>query len=95
MASTASCSISRPSNRPRSAREEAGRCATTVPIPGCTSRSPSAINWVTTLCAVFGLILSALLSARTDGNVSPGRSCPDIMAFFAAKPTCSCIGTPG
>src|ERR1022692_2023619 len=36
----------------------------------------------------------ALLRARTEGKASPGRSWPEIMAFFAAKATCSCTGIP-
>ena len=67
-----------------SARVEEGGFATTVPIPGMAWSSPSLMSCVTTLCAVLGLILRALLSSRTDGNASPGLSCPETRAFFDA-----------
>jgi len=41
-------------------------------------------RWVITLWAVLGLIFSALLSTRTDGNGSPGRIWPEMTAFLAA-----------
>ena len=36
------------------------------------------------LVRCIGLIFSSLLKVRTDGNASPGRSWPAIIAFFAA-----------
>src|SRR5580693_5126251 len=63
-ASTTSCSSSFLSRFPRSAAVDAAGSETTVPTPDRTSMSPSATRWVMTLCAVFGLIFSALLSAR-------------------------------
>src|ERR1039458_6093372 len=46
------------------------------------------------LCAVLGLILSAVLSARTEGKASPGRIWPEITALRAAYTTCSYSATP-
>src|ERR1017187_2600218 len=50
---------------------------------------------VIALCAVLGLILSAVLSARTEGKASPGRIWPEITALRAAYTTCSYNATPG
>lgn len=61
-----------------------GRAATTVPMPGWVSSRPSVMRWATILWAVLGFILRSLLRVRTEGNGSPGRSWPEIMAFLAA-----------
>src|SRR5262249_53201465 len=84
LASTTSCSTSVCRSCERSAAVDDRGAATTVPIPGITSSRPWAIRWVTTLCAVLGLILRSLLRARTEGNGSPGRICPAMTAFLAA-----------
>src|ERR1022692_306373 len=94
-ASTTSRSSSWSSSRVRSAAVERVGCATTVPVPGRTSSKPSPTRCVIALCAVLGLILSAVLSARTEGKASPGRIWPEITALRAAYTTCSYNATPG
>ena len=76
LASTTSCSTSFSSRRERSAAVEPGGSATTVPVPGITSSSPSFSSCVTTLCAVLGLIFSAVRERphRRKGIAGPELS---------------------
>ena len=75
-------------------RPPVARSATMLPTAGVVTSTPSATSAATTLCAVFGFTLSSWLSTRTEGHLSPGRSCPATTAFFTANRICSATGSP-